>query len=156
MHKHPSINLISWKKKIDHSWVNLHSFVVNPMHAFGRSSWEGGITIIVRHRSHLGCEQCLELCSHDREVTLQVRRQWSQKLQSHKTVLPAIFSLLFCWVFCELLFDESSLRFAFSSCSLNFPEAQFQSCKTMEKKIAKNETKLCRGKIHKKISDHQF
>jgi hypothetical protein len=26
----------------------------------------------------------------------------------------------------------------------------------MEKKIAKNETKLCRGKIHKKISDHQF
>jgi len=67
---------------------------------------------------------------------------------SHTNCLCLPF-FLFCFVefFCELLLDESSLRFAFSSCRMNFPETQFQSCKNYGgKKNAKNEIKLGRGK----------
>jgi len=42
--------------------------------------------------SHLGCEQCLELCSHDREVSSKSKSQWSLLLQSDKpSCLPCFF-----------------------------------------------------------------
>jgi hypothetical protein len=43
---------------------------------------------------------------------------------------------LFCWVFLWTVawWTKSSLRFAFSSCRMNFPETQFQS---WEKKMQK-------------------
>jgi hypothetical protein len=78
MHKHPkyfiSSHLISWKKMI---------------------KWNSRLLYKTYHTSHLGCEQCLELCSHDPEVSSQSRRQRSLLLQSHKpSCLPFFFGSL--------------------------------------------------------------
>jgi hypothetical protein len=88
-----SSHLISWKKMIE---------------------WNSRWLYKTYQTSHLGCEQCLELCSHDPEVSSQSKSQWSLLLQSDKpSCLPFFFggSLVKFVGFCEFccLLDESSL-----------------------------------------------
>ncbi len=153
MHNTQVLNLISWKKMIDHSWlmseIFIPSLLIPCMHLEGVHE-KGEIRIIVRHMSHLGCEQCLRT----------VQAWWRSDFKSQEAMKPeapvtqnclCLPFFLFCFVefFCELLLDERSLVFVLHSppAAWTSQGPNFRAAKNYgEKRNAKNETKLGRGK----------
>jgi len=130
-----------------HEW-DLHSFVVNPMHAFGRSSWEGWNQDYCKIHVPPGLRTVPSNCAAMMEKRLYKPGGNEARSSSQtKLSLPAIFSLLFCWVFLWTVawWTKSSLRFAFLP-----HELPRDPISELRKKNAKNKPNWVEGKSTRK------